>query len=118
MCLPPSNVGAKLGGVEARFAVKVAAEGSLVGEGQWEAVTNREFQNYFVDGTLLCCRWKMTDDSDELREWWEIESIEGGVMKWKALRQRENGSTYTATFWRLLFLSTLILSIVGLKIVG
>ena len=53
---------------------------------------------YFVDGILLCTRWKNTADSEELREWWEIESIEGGVMKWKALRQRENGSTYTATF--------------------
>ena len=44
------------------------------------------------------CTWKMTDDSDELREWWEIESISDGVMKWKALRLREDGSTYTATF--------------------
>jgi len=32
------------------------------------------------------------------REWWEIESIEDGVMKWKALRQKEDGTTYTATF--------------------
>ena len=53
---------------------------------------------YFVDGILLCTRWKNTADSEELREWWEIESIEGGVMKWKALREREDGSTYTATF--------------------
>ena len=39
-----------------------------------------------------------TADSDELREWWEIESIKGDVMKWKALRMRDDGSTYTATF--------------------
>ena len=32
------------------------------------------------------------------REWWEIESIEDGVMKWKALRQNADGTTYTATF--------------------
>ena len=69
---------------------------SLV-DGQWTP-SSQPMSAYFVDGTLLCCRWKMTDDSDELREWWEIESIEGGVMKWKALRQREDGSTYTATF--------------------
>ena len=34
----------------------------------------------------------------ERREWWEIESIENGVMKWKALRTREDKTTYTATF--------------------
>jgi hypothetical protein len=28
----------------------------------------------------------------------EIESIENGVMKWKALRQNEDGTTFTSTF--------------------
>jgi len=51
---------------------------------------------YFVAGKLLCMRW--VNAGTELREWWEIESIENGVMKWKALRQKEDGSTYTATF--------------------
>ncbi len=69
---------------------------SLV-DGQWTP-SSQPMSAYFVDGTLLCCRWKMTDDSDELREWWEVESIQDGVMKWTALRQREDGSTYTATF--------------------
>lgn len=69
---------------------------SLV-DGQWTP-SSQPMSAYFVDGTLLCCRWKMTDDSDELREWWEVESIKDGVMKWTALRQREDGSTYTATF--------------------
>ena len=59
---------------------------------------NEVFANYFVDGTLLCTRWKNTPDSEELREWWEIESIKDGVMKWTALRMREDGTTYTATF--------------------
>jgi hypothetical protein len=54
--------------------------------------------DYFVDGILLCTRWQHTADSEELREWWEIESIENGVMKWTALRMHEDGSTYTATF--------------------
>ena len=69
---------------------------SLV-DGQWTP-SSQPMSAYFVDGTLLCCRWKMTDDSDELREWWEVQSIKDGVMKWTALRQREDGSTYTATF--------------------
>lgn len=66
-------------------------------DGQW-VEKNDALAEYFVDGILLCTRWKKTADSEELREWWEIESIEGGVMKWKALRLREDGSTYTATF--------------------
>ena len=64
---------------------------------EWKA-GNDVMADYFVDGILLCTRWKKTIDSSELREWWEIESIKDGVMKWKALRMRENGTTYTATF--------------------
>ena len=64
---------------------------------QW-VNSNDALAEYFVDGTLLCTRWKKTQDSDELREWWEIESIKDGKMKWTALRMREDGSTYTATF--------------------
>ena len=60
--------------------------------GQWEAVTNREFQNYFVDGTLLATRWKNTGEN-ELREWWEIASIANGQMQWTALRQNADGTT-------------------------
>ena len=60
--------------------------------------SNDVLAEYFVDGILLCTRWKQTADSNELREWWEIESIKDGVMKWKALRMREDGTTYTATF--------------------
>ena len=77
------------------------ADGTYVyyneGDAEWVAQDDA-LAEYFVDGTLLCTRWKNTADSEEMREWWEIESIEGGVMKWKALRQREDGSTYTATF--------------------
>ena len=60
--------------------------------------SNDVLAEYFVDGILLCTRWKQTADSDELREWWEIESIKDGVMKWTALRMRDDGTTYTATF--------------------
>ena len=64
-----------------------------------EWVNNNDvLAEYFVDGILLCTRWKQTADSEELREWWEIESIKDGVMKWTALRWREDGTAYTATF--------------------
>ena len=66
-------------------------------DGNWKAGTDY-LSDYFVDGTLLCTRWKKTVDSEEIREWWEIESIQNGKMKWKALRMRGNGSYYTATF--------------------
>ena len=60
--------------------------------GQWQAVTTRDFQDYFVDGTLLATRWK-NQDEDELREWWEIESLSGNEMVWTALRQNADGTT-------------------------
>ena len=63
---------------------------------QWESVTNREFQQYFVDGTLLATRWK-NQGEEELREWWEIASIAGNQMEWTALRKKEDGTTVTQT---------------------
>ena len=59
----------------------------------WQAVTTREFQDYFVDGTMLATRWK-NQGEDELREWWEIESLSGNEMVWTALRQNADGSTF------------------------
>ena len=66
------------------------------GNGTWVTNPNQTLSQYFVDGTLLCTRWVI--DGTENREWWEIASIADGVMNWTALRQREDGTTYTATF--------------------
>lgn len=67
-------------------------------DGQWQ-ISDDDYADYFVDGNLLCTRWKNAGvGNEEHREWWEIESIEDGVMKWKALRQNADGTTYTATF--------------------
>lgn len=63
------------------------------GNGDWEAVTTREFQDYFADGTLLATRWK-NQGEDELREWWEISSMSSSHMVWKALRQNADGTTF------------------------
>jgi hypothetical protein len=60
--------------------------------GQWQAVTTRDFQDYFVDGTLLATRWQNKGE-DELREWWEIESLSSNEMVWTALRQNADGTT-------------------------
>lgn len=68
--------------------------------GQWQAVTTREFQNYFVNGTLLATRWK-DQGGQEQREWWEIVSIANGQMTWTALRQNADGTTMQqGTTWK------------------
>lgn len=60
--------------------------------GEWETVTTREYEDYFVDGTLLATRWKNQGEA-ELREWWEIASIANDQMVWTALRQTADGTT-------------------------
>lgn len=66
--------------------------------GEW-VPSEDDFAEYFVDGNLLCSRWKNSGEGQlENREWWEIESIENGVMTWSALRQKGDGSTYIVTF--------------------
>lgn len=67
-------------------------------DGQWVNDVNA-FSEYFVDGNLLCTRWKNNGEGQaEKREWWEIASIKNGVMTWTALRSHDDGTTYTATF--------------------
>ena len=68
-----------------------------VGNGDWETMVDL-FNEYFADGYLFCARWKNASDGmGEQRQWWKIESIQNGVMKWKALNQDSDGSTYTET---------------------
>ena len=67
-------------------------------DGNWVVNPGQDESDYFVDGSLLCTRWKFDGEERYYHEWWEIESIKGGVMKWKALRAREDGTTYVATF--------------------
>lgn len=69
-----------------------------VGEDQWVKVDD-EFAEYFVDGRLLCTRWKNAGEGTvENREWWEIRSIENDAMIWTALRQNELGEQYVESF--------------------
>jgi hypothetical protein len=66
------------------------------GDDHWQ-VFEDEMSEYFVDGSLLCTRWQNTASSDENRDWWEIESIQDGKMKWTALRLDEDLTTHTET---------------------
>ena len=68
------------------------------GEGQWVKMKD-EFSEYFVDGRLLCTRWKNAGEgTQENREWWEVRSIENDAMIWTALRQDEQGDRYVESF--------------------
>ena len=68
--------------------------------GQWQPVTTREFQNYFVDGYLVNTRWKDAGAAEQ-REWWEIASLADGQMEWTALRKRPDGTTFVqGTKWK------------------
>jgi hypothetical protein len=66
------------------------------GDAAWH-VFEDYVSEYFVDGPLLCTRWQNTILSDEERDWWEIESIQDGKMKWTALRIDEDLTTHTET---------------------
>jgi len=68
--------------------------------GEWETVTTREVQEYYVDGTYLCTRWKEAGATEQ-REWWEIVELSGSEMQWTALRQNADGTTFVqGTKWK------------------
>ena len=67
-------------------------------KGIWEAKDD-VFSEYFVAGNLLCTRWKNAGEgTQENREWWEITAMSGGSMIWTALREKADGTQYTAAF--------------------
>ena len=53
-----------------------------------------------LDGDWLATRWQ--EKGGEMNyEWWDIDEIKNGQMKWSALREREDGSRFTTTFtWK------------------
>jgi ABC-type sugar transport system substrate-binding protein len=55
-----------------------------------------EFSEYFVDGPLLCMRWKNLGEGEvEKRDWWEIASLEDNKMVWTVYTQDDSGNPYT-----------------------
>lgn len=61
--------------------------------GEWELVTDRVLNEFFVDGKFLATRWESAGQPMEY-EYWEIESIDDNGMKWSALRQLPDGLRY------------------------
>ena len=67
-------------------------------KGWW---VGRKRNEYNVDGDWLATRWQPTEGADYEYEWWDIDEIKDGTMKWSALREREDGTRYTTTFtWK------------------
>ena len=68
--------------------------------GEWQLVSTRDVEEYFVDGDWLATRWQETGGEMNY-EWWDIDEIKDGQMKWSALREREDGIRFTTTFtWK------------------
>ncbi len=59
-------------------------------DGKWVAQDD-VLAEYFVDGVLLCTRWKKAAGDKEQREWWEIQYIRDDTMAWSAIRLSEDG---------------------------
>ena len=56
---------------------------------------------YNVDGDWLAFRWRPKAGADFEYEWWDIDEIKDGTMKWSALREKGDGTRYTTTFtWK------------------
>lgn len=56
---------------------------------------------YNVDGDWLATRWRPEAGADYNYEWWDIDEIKDGTMKWSALREKEKGEHFTTTFtWK------------------
>ena len=68
--------------------------------GEWQLVSTRDVEEYFVDGDWMATRWQ--EKGGEMNyEWWDIDEIKDGQMKWSALREREDGTRFTTTFtWK------------------
>ena len=54
-----------------------------------------------VNEDWLATRWRPEDGADFNYEWWDIDYIDNGVMKWSALRETEDGERFLTTFtWK------------------
>lgn len=64
------------------------------GDNPWQTYED-ELAEYFVDGTLLCMRWKGVGAEKEERDWREIVSINGNKMLWYLYVQDDSGNPYS-----------------------
>ena len=89
---------------DANHRIEYKADGTYtyynkVGE-SWVSSKNAG-NEYNVDGDWLATRWQPTEGADYEYEWWDIDEIKDGTMKWSALREKGDGTRYTTTFtWK------------------
>ena len=69
-------------------------------ENSWVPSNNVD-NEYNVDGDWIATRWRPTAGADYEYEWWDIDEIKDGTMKWSALREKESGERFATTFtWK------------------
>ncbi|MCQ2059052.1 MAG: hypothetical protein MJY71_04375 [Bacteroidaceae bacterium] len=89
---------------DANHRIEYKADGTFtyydkVGE-NWVPSENVD-NEYNIDGDWLATRWRPTAGADYEYEWWDIDEIKDGTMKWSALREKEDGTRYTTTItWK------------------
>lgn len=90
------------GNAEARIEYK--ADGTYTyynKEGEYWVPSANVDNEYNVDGDWLATRWRPEAGADYNYEWWDIDYIKDGTMKWSALREKEDGTRFTTTFtWK------------------
>lgn len=67
-------------------------------DGRW-VVSENALNEYALDGDFLAFRWKTDESAAEDREWWDVSMSNQGLerfMTWSALREDENGNTFTS----------------------
>lgn len=67
------------------------------GEGDSWIPGDNKMNEYNIHGDWLATRWTESNDVTNY-EWWDVDYIRDGVMQWSALRTRDDGSTFVATF--------------------
>ena len=90
------------GNAEARIEYK--ADGTYTyynKEGEYWVPSANVDNEYNVDGDWLATRWRPEAGADYNNEWWDIDEIKDGMMKWSALREKEDGTRFNTTFtWK------------------
>lgn len=89
---------------DANHRIEYKADGTYIyyiKEGDSWVPSKNAGNEYNVDGDWLATRWQPTEGADYEYEWWDIDEIKDGTMKWSALREKEDGTRYTTTFtWK------------------
>ena len=89
---------------DANHIINFRADGEYIyfvmKDGKWVPSANVD-NEYNVHGDWLATRWRPEYGKDFNYEWWDIDYIKDGFMKWSALREKEDGTRYVTTFiWK------------------